>query len=150
MLRVVYEATTDLEASRDVQVEEARGRVTIKLRAGTRAEDYVSPLNAALAHFVGQCGWFQIWRGQIISADSPDSPLTVQYEADPDVDIIQCVQIRERRGVVRLHVSPEATAECLVHALNPAIEKFLAGGQWFQLWQGEIITMDTPPETMAA
>jgi hypothetical protein len=141
MLHVVYEATRELEPGRLVQIEEVRGRVTVKVRAGARADQYVPPLNAALAHFVGQCSWFQIWRGKIVSADSPDSPLTVQYEADPDVSRVQGVQIRERCGVVRLHVCPEVPAEELVQALNPAIEKFLAGGQWFQLWNGEIVTM---------
>jgi hypothetical protein len=149
MLRVVYEATTKLRPGTLVEIVETRGRVTIKLRAGTRADEYLAPLNAALADFVKRCSWFQIWRGQIISADSPDSPLTVQYEADPDVDELSCVQIREHRGVVRLHVCPDVQAEDLVRALNPAIENFLAGGQWFQLWKGEIVTMETPGSAAA-
>lgn len=143
MLRVVYEASEALEPHQLVTVTETRGMVSIKLRAGTMASQYLDPLNAALAQFVGECGWFQIWRGQIISADSPDSPLTVRYVSDPDVDLITCVQIREHRGLVRLHVCPDATSEQLVRALNPAVERFLAGGQWFQLWQGEIVTMDS-------
>lgn len=140
MLRVVYKATTDLMPDQLVEIIESRGRVTIKLREGARADDYIPPLNAALKAFVDQCSWFQIWRGQIISANSPDSPLTVQYEADPEVDRLACVQIREHKGVVRLHVCPDVPSEDLVRALNPAIENFLRGGQWFQLWQGEIIT----------
>ncbi|MFB7500096.1 hypothetical protein ACFC09_36355 [Streptomyces sp. NPDC056161] len=142
MLRVVYEATTDLSPDQAVEILETRGRVTIKLRAGTVAEDYIAPLNRALAAFVGECGWFQIWRGQVISAASPESPLTVQFVADPKLDRIQAVQIRESRGVVRLHVCPELTAAELARAVNRPIELFLAGGQWFQLWQGEIVTMD--------
>lgn len=144
MLRAVYEATTDLAAGEMVDIEEARGRVTVKLRTGATADDYIPPLNRELAAFVGRCGWFQIWRGQIISANSPDSPLLVQFEADPDVGPIQGVQIRERRGAVRLHVCPSLLAEDIVRSLNPAIERFLAGGQWFQLWEGEIITMESP------
>jgi hypothetical protein len=144
MLRVVYEATPNLTPGHLVDLEETRGRVTIRIREGAIAEDYIPPLNAALAEFVGKCSWFQIWRGQIISASSPDSPLTVQYEADPDVDRLACVQIREHKGVVRLHVCPDVPAEDLVRALNPAIEHFLRGGQWFQVWEGEIVTMDEP------
>ncbi|MFJ3984331.1 hypothetical protein [Streptomyces fungicidicus] len=144
MLHVVYEATTDLTAGRIVEITETRGWVTIKLRAGTLAHDYLTPLNDALGRFVGQCSWFQIWRGQIISAASPDSPLSVRYVADPDVDLRTSVQIREHRGVVRLHVSPGLPAELLARAVNPAIERFLAGGQWFQFWQGEIVTMGAP------
>jgi hypothetical protein len=149
MLRVVYEASQDLEDPRAiVEIRETRGRVTIKIREGTHADEYVPALNDALAVFVGQCGWFQIWRGQIISAASPESPLTVQYEADPKVTLGSCVQIVEDRGVVRLHVSPIAPSELLILFLNPAIERFLAGGQWFQLWQGEIVTMDSPETVM--
>lgn len=149
MLRVVFEPTTDLEPGRFVSVEETRGRVSIKLRRGSSADQYIPPLNEEMRTFVGQCGWFQIWRGQIISADSPDSPLTVQYEADPQVDHVQGVQIREHRGTVRLHVCPELVAEDLARALNPAVEQFLAGGQWFQVWEGEIITMDSPGSAAA-
>lgn len=149
MLRVVYEATTDLAPDALAEITETRGRVTVKIRQGTRATEYIDPLNAALAAFVNGCSWFQIWRGQIISANSSDSPLTVQYEADPDVDLLSCVQIREQQGAVRLHVCPEARAEHLVRAVNPAIERFLAGGQWFQLWQGEIVTMEEPGSAAA-
>lgn len=149
MLRVVYEATQDIQPGETVEIHETRGRVTVKLRQGTEADEYLPPLNAALDLFVKQCSWFQIWRGQIISADSPVSPLKVRFEADPEVPLRTCVQIREHRGLVRLHVCPTAPSDLLVHALNPAIERFLAGGQWFQLWQGEIVTMD-PPQRGAA
>jgi hypothetical protein len=143
MLRVVYEASHDLEGDTVVDIRETRGRVTIRLRSGIHAEQYIPALNKQLAAFVAQCGWFQIWRGQIISAASPDSPLTVRYVADPGVSRIQAVQIRERRGVVRLHTCPDLTAEELAQAVNRPIELFLAGKQWFQLWQGEIVTMDS-------
>lgn len=144
MLHVVYEATTDLSNDRIVEIAETRGRVTIKLRKGMLAHEYLAPLNAALKDFVEKCGWFQIWRGQIISAASPNSPLSVRYVADPEVDYRTSVQIREHRGIVRLHVCPSLPAELLIRSLNPAIERFLAGGQWFQYWQGEIVTMDEP------
>lgn len=143
MLRVVYTVTSDLESGRTVTLDESRGRVDIKVRAHALPQDFVPALNAALARFVGECGWFQIWRGQIISADSPDSPLNVQYVIDSDVSLRALVQIREDRGEVRLHVHPQAPIDLLVRFLNPAIEKFLAGGQWFQLWEGEIVTMDS-------
>lgn len=149
MLRVVYEASHDLDdPSATVEIRESRGRVTIKIREGAHASEYIPALNAELAAFVAQCGWFQIWRGRIISAASPENPLTVQYEADPKVTLGSCVQIVEDCGVVRLHVSPIAPAELLILFLNPAIERFLAGGQWFQLWDGEIVTMESPETAM--
>lgn len=144
MLRVVYEATQTLAPGELVEIHESRGLVHVKVQYGTLADDYLEPLNAALHAFVKQCGWFQIWRGQIISANSPSSPLTVRYIADPSVGLRAGVQIRESQGVVRLHVCPGLPSEILVRILNPAIEKFLAGKQWFQLWQGEIVTMDSP------
>ncbi|MFJ9633693.1 hypothetical protein ACIRU8_38975 [Streptomyces sp. NPDC101175] len=144
MLRVEYETSHELEPDEIVKITETRGRVAIELRTGTLAADYIPPLNAALEKFVGQCGWFQIWRGEIVSAASPESPLTVRYIADDDVDLRSGVQIREDRGIVRLHVCPTAPADLMVRFLNPAIAKFLAGKQWFQLWQGEIVTMDSP------
>lgn len=149
MLHVVYEATTNLSTDHFVEIVETRGRVTIKLREGTHAHEYLTPLNEALARFVSACNWFQIWRGQVISADSPDSPLRVRYVADPDVSYRTGVQIREGRGLVRVHVCPGLPAELLIKALNPAIERFLAGGQWFQYWRGEIVTMDLPGSAAA-
>ncbi|MFJ8929322.1 hypothetical protein ACIRLA_22355 [Streptomyces sp. NPDC102364] len=144
MLKVAYEAATDLAPGELVEIRESRGRVDIKIEASVPASEFIHELNAKLADFVGHCSWFQIWRGQVISADSPDSPLTVQYEADPEVSLRSCVQIREDRGVVRLHVCPTAPAPLLIRVLNPAIESFLAGKQWFQFWEGEIVTMDSP------
>lgn len=148
MLHVVYEATTDLEPGKLVSVEESRGRVRVKLREGATADAYLPALNRALAEFVARCSWFQIWRGQIISAATPGSPLTVQYEPDPDVNRVQGLHIRELRGVVRFHICPELTADEFALAVNRPVELFLAGKQWFQLWQGEIVTMDSPETVM--
>lgn len=144
MLRVVYEATRDLEPGRLVEVRESRGRIDVKIDRDAPAEQFTKALNAALTAFLANCGWFQIWRGRIISADSPESPLTVEYEVDDKIDRIRCIEIRESCGLVKVHVSSGATAEDFARALNPATEAFLAGGQWFQLWHGEIITMDSP------
>ena len=143
MLRVVYQANHDLDPGEVVDIRESRGRVDVTIRQGTYAQQYVPALNAKLKEFLDQCGWFQIWRGQIISAASPDSPLTVQYVADPKVSLRSGVHIVEDCGVVTLHVSPQAPADLLVCFLNPAIAKLLAGKQWFQLWEGEIVTMDS-------
>jgi hypothetical protein len=148
MLRVVYQASRDLEAGQVVDVQESRGRVDVKLRPGARSDQYVPELNTKLKEIVDQCGWFQIWRGQIISAATPDGPLTVHYEPDPSVSHALGVQIRELRGEVRMHICPDLTAEELAAAVNKPIELFLAGKQWFQLWQGEIVTMDSPESAL--
>ncbi|MGW5431839.1 hypothetical protein ACWET9_32270 [Streptomyces sp. NPDC004059] len=150
MLRVEYETTNKLKPDSLVEIEETRGHLVFRLREGAVAEEFIPPLNAAIADFLSRGTWFQIWRGQVISCDSPDSPLQCQYEADPTVPLSSCVQIREDRGIVRLHVNPTVPAEFLVRVLNPAIEQFLAGGQWFQLWEGEIVTMDDSRGSAAA
>jgi hypothetical protein len=149
MLRVVYEATRDLDPGRIVEIRESRGHISVKINPDAPAEQYTGALNATLKAFLAHCGWFQIWRGQIISADSPESPLTVEYEPDDKIDRVRCVEVRESCGLVKVHVSTSATTEEFVRALNLATERFLAGGQWFQLWHGEIITMDSPDSRAA-
>lgn len=149
MLRCVYEATPHLRLGHLVEIEEARGLITIKVQRDASVEEYTTALNAALERFLANCSWFQIWRGRIISANSPGSPLTVAYQPDGHIDVHQCVEVRESCGLVQVHVSSRATAAQFVRAMNPSSERFLAGGQWFQLWQGEIITMDSPEASAA-
>ncbi|MFE2832267.1 hypothetical protein ACFXI6_14635 [Streptomyces mirabilis] len=149
MLRVVYEATRDLDSGRTVEIRESRGYISVKINPDVPADQYTEALNAALKVFLANCSWFQIWRGRIISANSPGSPLTVEYEVDDKIDRIRCVEVRESRGLVKVHVASSATTEEFVRALNPASERFLAGGQWFQLWHGEIVTMESPDSRAA-
>ncbi|MDX3027880.1 hypothetical protein [Streptomyces scabiei] len=144
MLRVVYETTPHLRLGHLVELRESRGHIGVRIREGTEAGEYTAALNSALKKFLADCSWFQIWRGRVISANSPESPLTVTYQADHQIDLRKCVEVRESCGLVVVHVAGLATAEQFVDAMNPATERFLAGGQWFQLWQGEIITMDSP------
>lgn len=144
MLRVVYEATQDLDDGQTVDIRETRGRLLVKVREDADAEQYIQALNAALKELLAGCGWFQLWRGRIISADYPGRPLTVEFVPDAKVDPRKGIEIRESCGLVKIHVSRRATADRLVRALNPALVEFLAGGQWFQLWQGEIVTIDSP------
>jgi hypothetical protein len=54
----------------------------------------------------------------------------------------------ERRGLVIKLCSDKIFTFEGVAALNAADKTFLAGGQWFQLWRGEIISINSPePET---
>lgn len=144
MLRVVYEATPHIRLGQLVETQESRGRVSVKIQEGADVDAYTTALNHALKRFLADCNWFQIWRGRIISASSPESPLTVTYQADDQIDLRKCVEVRESCGLVVVHVARAATVDQFVRAINPSTEAFLAGGQWFQLWQGEIITMDSP------
>ncbi|GAP46946.1 hypothetical protein [Streptomyces azureus] len=149
MLRVEYEATESLPPGQLVDITESRGRVDVKIRQDADAHEYTAALNVALKLFLADCNWFQIWRGRVISAHSPDSPLTVEYQVDDQIDRRKCVEVRESCGHVVVHVARSATVADFVNAINPSTEAFLAGGQWFQLWQGEIITMDSPGSAAA-
>lgn len=147
MLRVIY-AVADPGQGGTTSWREDRGLVEICVAPGTRAPQYTRSLNETLQDFLANSRWYQIWNGEIRSADSPGSPLRVEFE--PGIrPLDQPVEIRESRGRVVIRVDQRTTPEQFVHALNPAIEEFLAGGRWFQLWQGEIVTMDSP-EFMAA
>lgn len=147
MLRVVYQAA-DLKPGTLSDWHESRGLVEISVARGAAAREFIPSLNNTLREFLANAEWYQLWEGEIISANHPRSPLRVRFEVARIVPS-PIVHIREYKGEVVLHVAPTASVEQLVQHLNPSIEEFLAGGQWFQLWRGEIVTMDSP-EYLAA
>lgn len=72
--------------------------------------------------------------------------LRVTYELSNELRPEAPIRVSEGRGWVHYELHngvfvPEGAA-----ALNSCSEQFLAGGQWFQLWRGDIISM-TSPET---
>lgn len=149
MLQIVYRATTDVDRGQVVEIDEARGQVTVNVHQDASADEAARALTREVQKLLARCTWFQIWRGRVICADS-DNSLAVKYEADDIVDRMKVVEIRETRGLVTFHIARSASAPVFTLALTRALERFLAGGQWFQLWEGEIITMDTPPTELAA
>jgi hypothetical protein len=52
----------------------------------------------------------------------------------------------ERRGILTYHLLPGPFTEVGVAALNASAEELIAGGQWFQLWRGQIIGAHTPED----
>ena len=54
--------------------------------------------------------------------------------------------IQESRGRLEFRLSPEVITAEGVAALNAGSNEILAGGQWFQLWHGEIVSMQTPQD----
>lgn len=147
MLRVVYQAA-DLPAGILSDWREGRGFVEIRVARAAEANDFIPSLNATLRDFLAHAEWYQLWEGEVISASHPQSPLRVTFEL-ARINPCPTAYIREDRGEVIMRVSPTASIEQIVHTLNPAIEEFLAGGQWFQLWHGEIVTMDSPGSAAA-
>lgn len=142
MLRVTYQAA-DPGLGRLSDWREERGLVEIRVARGTEARQFIPSLNATLRDFMSKAQWYQLWDGEIISAASPENPMCVTFEVSR-LRPAPLVEIREHKGHVALHVSPTAKVEEIVQALNPSIEEFLAGGQWFQVWHGEIVTMESP------
>ncbi|NXY96394.1 hypothetical protein HYE82_18760 [Streptomyces sp. BR123] len=70
--------------------------------------------------------------------------LRVIFEIARDLTVDRPIRVTEGRGWVRYELCeilfpPEAVA-----ALNSATAEVLAGGQWFQLWRGDIISMHSP------
>lgn len=141
MLRVVYKAD-DLPSGVVSDWREDRGLVEIRVAREAKPRDFIPSLNRTLRDFLTNTEWFQLWEGEVISADHPQSPLRVTFELSHLVPT-PTVYIREEKGDVILYVSPTASVEEFVQTLNPSIEEFLDGGQWFQLWRGEIVTMDS-------
>ncbi|MFJ5090021.1 hypothetical protein [Streptomyces sp. NPDC088674] len=71
--------------------------------------------------------------------------LTVVYEvADLEPDLF--VEIRETRGKVTLRLNRNASLDQIAEALNLSVGELLDGGQWFQLWKGEIVSTDSPDD----
>lgn len=147
MLRVIYRAG-DLKPGTMADWHEDRGLLEFRVARGAQAKDFIPQLNDTLCDCLSKARWYQIWEGEVICADHPQSPLRCTYEVSP-FEPAPLVDIREHKGHVALYVPATATIEDIVQVLNPSIEEFLAGGQWFQLWHGEIVTMDSP-EGLAA
>ncbi|MEU1433962.1 hypothetical protein ABZ438_07675 [Streptomyces sp. NPDC005786] len=142
MLRAVYEAA-DLGPGLISDWHEDRGLLQITVARNATPQQFTQSLNRTLAAALAGAHWYQVWRGEVVSIASPSSPLRVRFQIS-DFNPAPVVEIRERKGLVTVHVSRTAQAAEFVHALNPAVGELLAGGQWFQHWEGEIVTMDSP------
>ncbi|MFJ8016177.1 hypothetical protein [Streptomyces sp. NPDC096339] len=72
--------------------------------------------------------------------------LNVTYELADNLGYGMPVEVHETRGSVRIRLDRNATLEEIVACLNPVIAEVLAGGQWFHVWKGEIVTVDSPED----
>lgn len=72
--------------------------------------------------------------------------LHANYVLNDELDGTEPVRIKEQRGTVLVELSPTEFSEAGVAALNAASEVLLAGGQWFQIWRGEIVSMESPED----
>jgi hypothetical protein len=143
MLHVTYEAVEDLELGRLAQILEDRGRIQVRLDRNASLADVVRQLNVEIEDLMSSASWFQLWKDEIVSRATPASPLRIQYllhREEPG-----CAVVRERKGLVRVHIDPALSVDHFAAAMNPASKEFLRGGQWFQLFAGEIVDMTPEP-----
>lgn len=70
--------------------------------------------------------------------------LDVQYVYDKGRTFDEPVAVRETRGTLRFELYRGLFLPEGVVALNSVVQELLAGGQWFQLWRGEIVSMRSP------
>lgn len=70
--------------------------------------------------------------------------LSVRYELVDDLTAEEPVEVRERRGSLDFRLCNGLFVPEGVAALNAAARQILAGEQWFQLWKGEVVGMNSP------
>lgn len=142
MLDVTYEAVDDLPPGRLATIDEDRGRIRVKVDAAAPLADVVHQLNVEMRHLLTHSDWFQLWKDEIVSRNTPDAPLAVEYRLHrlvPDTAILL-----EDKGCVRVCIDPNLSTTEFAAVMNPAAKDILAGGHWFQMYGGEIV--DNSPE----
>lgn len=144
MLDVAYEAVEDLGPGRLAKIDEDRGAIRVQVDAAAPLPDVVRQLNVEIDQLLTGSDWFQLWGDEIVSRGTPDFPLRVVYVLEKKEE--DGVLIEERKGLVGVYIDPVLNAAGFAAAMNPATKRFLAGGQWFQLYAGEIV--DNSPEPM--
>lgn len=145
MLDVAYEAVTDLAPGRLALIDEDRGTIRVRLDKYAPLAAVIAQLNIEIDLLMSSARWFQLWGDEIVSRNTPDRPLRVEYLLDKKVPL--GVGVAEDKGIVRVYVDPALDATGFAASMNPATKDFLAGGCWFQLYAGEII--DNSPEPMS-
>lgn len=165
----------DLDLEEPVKIWENRGRTAVELDRSLYTQVGVDGLNTTHMDLLGSGKWFQLWRGEIVSVNSPEAPPTpaprpiagrcsqtpVVPKGAPRLivqhvltDLLgsESVKLMHGRGratflMSRRCFTPEGLACDAIGALNAAAQAILRGGQWIQVWDGEIITMyDDGPE----
>lgn len=147
MLDVTYEAVEDLKPGRLAKIEEERGRIRVRLDKHAPLVDVVQQLNTEVDHLMSSAHWFQLWKDEIVSRDTPDRPLRVEYLLASWVAPEMGVGVAEDKGVVRVYICPSLPVAAFAAWMNPATKRQLDAGHWFQLYDGEII--DNSPEPMS-
>lgn len=145
MLDVTYEAVEDLPPGRLAKIDEDRGTIRVRVDASAPLPEVVGQLNREIDQLLTSSDWFQLWKDEIVSRGTPAYSLRIVYLLEKKEE--RGVYVEERKGLVSVHIDPVLNAEEFAAAMNPATRQHLAGGQWFQMYAGEII--DNSPEPMS-
>lgn len=70
--------------------------------------------------------------------------LDVRYVYGEDRNPTEPVAVKETRGSIQFELYRGLFLPEGIAALNSATRAILDGGQWFQLWRGEIVSMASP------
>lgn len=144
MLDVAYEAVDTLAPGRLARIDEDRGTIRVRLDKNEPLADVVRQLNVEIDQLMCSARWFQLWKDEIVSRDTPGCPLRIEYVLEKAEAYGVCV--KERKGLVSVYIDPALNTAAFAAVMNPATKEQLDGGQWFQLYAGEII--DNGPEPM--
>lgn len=145
MLDVAYEAVTDLPPGRLARVDESRGRIRVRLDRTATLTDVVRQLNIEVDLALSSDRWFQLWKDEIVSRNTPGQPLRVEYILEKREG--RGAYLEERKGLLSFYIDPGLDIAEFAAVMNPVTKQHLDGGQWFQLFGGEII--DNSPEPMS-
>ncbi|MFD5798795.1 hypothetical protein ACFWIO_35730 [Streptomyces diastatochromogenes] len=143
MLQVTYEAVDDLGPGRLAWIDEDRGKIHIKVDGLAPLPKVIAQLNVEMALFLARADWYQLWDDEILSRHTPGRPIRAEFTLVPHPG--PGVGIAEDRGVVRIYVADCMTTTEFAASMNPAVQDFLDGGCWFQLYAGEIIDHSPGP-----
>lgn len=70
--------------------------------------------------------------------------LDVVYRAVGDLAPGRLARIDEDRGTIRVRLDKRAPLVDVVRQLNVEIDQLMSSSHWFQLWEDEIVSRDTP------
>jgi hypothetical protein len=144
-LDVAYEAVDSLPSGRLAKIDEDRGRIRVRLNKKAPLTDVVVELNIEIDRLMRSERWFQLWKDEIVSCNTPGRPLRIVYLLEKKEE--RGAYVEERKGLLTVYIDPALDTEAFVAVMNPVTEQHLDAGHWFQLYAGEII--DNSPGPMS-
>lgn len=143
MLHVTYEAVGDLTPGRLVHIDEDRGRVEILFDRHAPLADVVRQFNIEIHGMVRSARWFQLWDDEIVSCNTPSTPLRIEFvleKKEPWGAVFE-----ERKGDLKAFVDPAIDVTRFAAVMNVLTAQHISGGRWFQLFGGEIVDISPEP-----